>query len=138
MKISPRGAVIMSGAGLASVKQRIEAAFRDARTHSAETRIERVEVVELGVSPDTTTPRPTPLRPLAERAQPIFRACEQRLQHVVKRHSGVHFVRVPTESVEQLYSDALRSGSARGAYQGRIARTPGAKKSNVRRCYLRN
>src|SRR5258706_12319467 len=102
----------MSGAGLASVKQRIEAAFRDARTHSAETRIERVEVVELGVSPDTTTPRATPLRPLAERAQPFFRACEHRLQHVVKSHSGVNFSRDPTERVEQLSSAAILSVSS--------------------------
>jgi hypothetical protein len=49
-----------------------------------------------------TTPRANTASPLAERAEPIFRACERRLQHLVKRHCAVHYISVPTESAEQL------------------------------------
>ncbi len=103
----------MSGAGLAWVKQRIEGAFRDARTnvrtHSRKRGSTSTEA-ELGISLDTATPLPTPLRPLAERAEPIFRVCERRLRHILKRHSAVQctYISVPTESAEQLYADALR------------------------------
>ncbi|SRR6266404_2398124 len=113
---SDSGAKIMSGPGLASVRHRIEDAFRNARrnthTETSGKRIEIVKEVEL-VSVAATTPLPTPVRPLAERAQPIFRACERRLRHVVKRHSAVHYISLPTENAEQLYADALRSIKSR-------------------------
>jgi len=67
-----------------------------------------VEEVEL-VSVAATTPLPTPVRPLAERAEPIFRACKWRLRHVVKRHSAVHYISVPTQSAEQLYALIARN-----------------------------
>jgi len=112
MRFSANGARILSGEGVAAVRKKIEDAFRDARinvrTNSAETRIETVEEVEL-VSVAATTPLPTPVRPLAERAEPIFRACKWRLRHVVKRHSAVHYISVPTQSAEQLYALIARN-----------------------------
>ena len=113
MTFSANGAKTMSGEGVAAVRKKIEDAFRDARTnvrtHSAETRIETEEEVDLSISLDATTPQPIQVRALAERAEPFFRACERRLRAVVKRNSPVHYISVPTERAEQLYAGALRS-----------------------------
>src|SRR5712671_3115305 len=112
MEYPENGAPILHGEGVAAVRKKIEAAFRDARTktHAGTSgkRMEMVKEVEVGISIAPTTPLPTPLRPLAERAKPIFRACERRLRHSAKRHSAVHYISVPTQSADRLYEEALR------------------------------
>ena len=110
MKTSPNGAPILHGRGLQSVRERIQQAFRPIHKDASqnECEIESVEEVKLDVTPAA----PKPLRPLADRAEPILRVAERRFKHAVGRrhhHDAVHNVVVPTESVQDLFETALKA-----------------------------
>lgn len=115
MKTSPNGAPILDGRGLQSVRERIQQAFQD--IHKDIPLNERqVEIIE-EVKP-VAAAAPKPLRPLADRAEPILRVPGRRFQHVVGRkhhHPNVYVVKVPKEKVQDLFEAALRAlGGKRG------------------------
>lgn len=119
MTFSANGAKIMSGAGVAAVRKKIEDAFekcRDVPTHirtnSAETRIETVELEETEVTVVLEV-KQTELvqRTLEAKARLYVRAAEKHIQHIAARrhHGGMYQISVPVEDAVTLIDQALRS-----------------------------
>lgn len=117
VKTSPNGGVILTGAGIAAVRKRIEEAFSSVRADvsTSEPEIEIVEEVQTDIksnpAPDNSSP-PIAERPLAERAEAILRVAEQRFQHAVGRrhhHPNVYIVTIPTKTAQELFDAALKS-----------------------------
>jgi hypothetical protein len=115
MKTSPNGGVIMSGAGVAAVRKRIEDAFASIHTNIDTNanlpEIQIVEEVKLEVAPVTQVS----LHPLSEKAEPILRAAVQchkdpvaATHHSAVHRSAVHTISVPRKSAEQLIEEALQ------------------------------
>ncbi len=99
MKTSPNGVPILHGEGLASVKQRIEAAFNAARVADATNVIDTSDEISIEdpiVLDDLIKQIPT--RPLREQSTPA----------TVGRHrGGVYHIVVPTKSAQTLIDAAL-------------------------------
>jgi hypothetical protein len=97
-KLSPNGARIFTGEGLASVKQSIEAAFNDARVPDATNVIDGGEIsIEDPVVLDNLI-KQIPPRPLREHSTPA----------TVGRHrGGVYHVVVPKKSAQVLIDEAM-------------------------------
>lgn len=114
LKTSPNGAPILDGRGLQSVRERIQQAFQDIHKDIPlnERQFEIIEEVK-----PVAAAAPKPLRPLADRAEPILRVPGRRFQHVVGRkhhHPNVYVVKVPKEKVQDLFEAALRALGGKG------------------------
>ena len=111
MKVSPNGAPILQGEGVAAVRKKIEEAFRDARinvpTHSEETRTEIADLETTEIKVVMAVKQTT----LEEKAILYFRAAEKHINHVTgrRRQGGVHHISVPTEDAATLVDQALRN-----------------------------
>ena len=114
MKLSPNGAPILNGEGVAAVRKKIEDAFRDARTnvrtHSAKTRIETAEKTQVEVFVEVKQTEPCE-RSLETKASLYLRAAEKHIKHAVgrRRHGHAYHISVPTEDAANLIEQALRS-----------------------------
>ncbi len=101
MKTSPNGVPILHGEGLASVKQRIEAAFNAARVADAAKTIDTSGEISIEdpVVLDNLI-KQIPARPLREHS----------ISATVGRHrGGVYHVVVPKKSAQTLIDEALSS-----------------------------
>jgi hypothetical protein len=112
MKTSPSGAVIMSGAGVAAVRKKLEEAFAEIRATPNPTATQppvpsQVSAQEAPQSRETIYTEQHKTR-FHERAKRLSLAALETPHIPAHDRSGVWNIEVPSETVEELFKAALR------------------------------
>jgi hypothetical protein len=112
-KISPSGAVIMSGEGIAATRKKIEESFSAAReqqhSHSKAGQLNTALLKTRQQAPPTEL---RPQRPLSEIVAPVMKVAEGHFKGVVVRHTQyneTHLVIAPKESTAELFAACERA-----------------------------
>ncbi len=114
MKISLNGAAVLSGSGLQSVRERIEAEFQKSRQAGPTSLVppSKPQGVSRILAAQPAAVAPKPLRPFAERVEVILRVAEKKFAQTPVRHplhAMYHVISEPAVALDlnQLFQDAL-------------------------------
>jgi hypothetical protein len=105
--ISPSGAVIMSGEGIAAARKKIEESFSAAREQHSPSKVGQLNPALLKTRQQAPLTEPKPQRPLSEIVAPVMKVAEGHFKGVVVRHTHyneTHLVLAPKESTAELFA----------------------------------
>jgi hypothetical protein len=107
-KISPSGALIMSGEGIAATRKKIEESFTAAREQQhGHSKPGQLNLALLKTHQQAPPTEPKPQRPLSEIVAPVLKVAVGHFKGVVVRHARyneTHFVHAPKESTAELFA----------------------------------